>query len=397
MNNDFSAQINQLLSSNNSQQDFRPVRVGVKKHFVGRILPLEQGKFPFAQYQQAWVNYTTKSGESISMPVKINSRNPQDKVAKLLNQVIDFNRDYHQSHPQEKGDAISLSSGRFGLNIQSRAYFLGVELAKNQNGTFAQTLNPDGQPDIKAYDLSHGALRQVAVLLRPDIPYMNNNQPMFNTGLQFITTGETLPVSIKTERDNNGRYQTTAQIMSGLILPAMQFNYLEKNTDGSYKYVDDIYQQAKPLMETNPNQYEMLYQQLSQSANAQQSKLKQAQTNPFPNQQVNVAQQMASQPQQKVDSMPFSNDITNVEATQPTPHAAQSQPATQSVASQQTPQQPVQQPTQPQSVRSQSIQNNAPQTNSVQSAQPQPTSSADDIDKMLDNDKDLDDLLNDLN
>jgi hypothetical protein len=390
MNNDFSTQINQLLANNNQQSDFRPVRIGAKKHFVGRILPLEQGQFPFAQYQQAWVNYTTKSGESISMPVKINSRNPQDKVAKLLNQVIDFNNDYRHSHPQEKGDAISLSGGRFGLNIQSRAYFLGVELSKTQTGSFAQNLNPDGQPDIKTYDVSHGALRQVATLLRPDIPYMNNNQPMFNTQLQFITTGETLPVSIKTERDNSGRYQTTAQIMSGLILPAMNFNYLEKNADNTYKYIDNIYQQAKPLMETNPNQYEMLYQQLSQSATAQKDKLNQAQTNPFPNQQVNVAQQMTGQAQPQVDSMPFSsNDTTNVETSQPAQPVQQAQPV------QSQPTQQIQQP-QPQTVQNQPTQPTQP-TQPVQSAQPQPTSSTDDIDKMLDSNQSLDDLLNGLN
>lgn len=373
MNNDFSSQINQLLSSNNNnaQTEFRPVRIGAKKSFIGRILPLN-GKFPFARYQQAWVNYTTNSGEVVSMPVKINSSNPNDKVAKLLNEIIDFNRDYRQTHPQEKGDAIALSSGRFGLNIQSRAYFLGVELAKNNEGGYAESLNPDGQPDIKAYDISLGALRSVAALLRPDVPYMNNNQPMFNNDLQFITTGATIPVNIKTVRGDNGRYQTTAQVVSGLILQPLQFNYLEKNADGSYKYVDDIYQQAKPLMETNPNQYERLYSQLANSVKEQRAKLGQAQTNPFPNQQVNVAEQMqAVQPQVDMNAMPFSN---NTQSQQP----AQQQ-------STQTQQQPVQ-PNEPQQ-----------EQKPAQSNEPQPTSSADDIDNMLASDQGLDDFLNGLN
>lgn len=324
-------QINQIINSNNNntQNDFRPVRVGAKNTFIGRILPLEQGQFPFAQYYQAWISYTNKQGQTSPLRVIINPKDSNDELGKILQDVVHFNNDYRQNHQSESGDAIKLSSGKFGLNIQHRAYMLGVSLAKNSNGSYGEAINPQKQPDIKSYDISYGAMRSVVELLKPDVPYMYNNQPMFNNPLQFITTGTTLAVQIKTNRDQSGHWNVNANTINGIYLQPLQFNYLEKNEDGTYKYIDDLYKEAMPLYKSNPNFYQTVLAQVKEAVKTQKQALGVApQDNgmPFPDkgQTIDVASEMGAnaQPQpsdtNNVPQTPSDNQDTNNTTSDPT-------------------------------------------------------------------------------
>ncbi len=276
----FADAINQL-NSNSNENNFRPTTLGKKQAFFGRILPLENGGFPFVQFREAWVSFTKKDGSVTALPVIVDPNNPNDQLAKLLNTVIQFNKD--KGAKDEKGyavDTIKLASGRFPLSIRTRTYFLGVPVT-NQNGTYAQAVDNQGRPAVEAYQISYSGMYAISSLLTPEMPYMNarTGQPMFNDQAQFMTAGETMPVSAKfVDAPNGGVGSWNASVNQAMILPAMNFNYLERDDQGNMKYVDDIEKEAKPLVESDPNFYQIVLNQLTQSYNTQ---LAQVSSNPY--------------------------------------------------------------------------------------------------------------------
>lgn len=279
----FSEQLSQIINDNNSfatQNDFAPVAIGSRHQFLGRVLPLEPGAFPFITYHEAWVSYTKKNGDVTSVPVIVNPDDPSDKLAEILTKTVTFNRDYNKSHPGHQGDAIKLASGKFPLNVRTRSAFLGVELVKSASG-YSQATNEQGQPVIKSYTISWSALNSIAHLLKPDFPYMYQGKPMFNNEYQFITTGITFPIQIKTERGSNGRWEVNVQPIQGMFMPKVEFNYLEKDSNGDYKYVDNLEKELAPVKVRNPKFYNALVKQLSESFENQKKQLDEEQVNPY--------------------------------------------------------------------------------------------------------------------
>lgn len=276
----FADAINQL-NSNSNENNFRPTTLGKKQAFFGRILPLENGGFPFVQFREAWVSFTKKDGSVTALPVIIDPSNQNDQLAKLLNTVIQFNKD--KGAKDEKGyavDTIKLASGRFPLSVRTRAYFLGVPVT-NQNGTYAQAVDNQGRPAVEAYQISYSGMYAISSLLTPEMPYMNarTGQPMFTDQAQFMTAKETMPVSAKfVDAPNGGVGSWNASVNQAMILPAMNFNYLERDAQGNMKYVDDIEKEAKPLIESDPNFYQIVLNQLTQSYNTQMA---QVSSNPY--------------------------------------------------------------------------------------------------------------------
>lgn len=276
----FADAINQL-NSNSNENNFRPTTLGKKQAFFGRILPLENGGFPFVQFREAWVSFTKKDGSVTALPVIVDPNNPNDQLAKLLNTVIQFNKD--KGAKDEKGyavDTIKLASGRFPLSIRTRTYFLGVPVT-NQNGTYAQAVDNQGRPAVEAYQISYSGMYAISSLLTPEMPYMNarTGQPMFTDQAQFMTAKETMPVSAKfVDAPNGGVGSWNASVNQAMILPAMNFNYLERDAQGNMKYVDDIEKEAKPLVESDPNFYQIVLNQLTQSYNTQMA---QVSSNPY--------------------------------------------------------------------------------------------------------------------
>lgn len=279
----FSEQLSQIINDNNSfatQSEFAPVAIGSRHQFIGRVLPLEPGAFPFVTYHEAWVSYTKKNGDVTSVPVIVDPNDPSDKLAEVLTKTVAFNRDYNKAHPGHQGDAIKLASGKFPLNVRSRSAFLGVELIKSATG-YSQATNEQGQPVIKSYTISWSALNSIAHLLKPDFPYMYQGQPMFNDEYQFVTTNTTFPIQIKTERGSNGRWEVNVQPIQGMLMPKIEFNYLEKDSQGNYKYVDNLEKELAPVKVRNPKFYNALVKQLNESFENQKKQLEEEQVNPY--------------------------------------------------------------------------------------------------------------------
>lgn len=319
----FADAINQL-NSNSNENNFRPTTLGKKQAFFGRILPLENGGFPFVQFREAWVSFTKKDGSVTALPVIIDPSNQNDQLAKLLNTVIQFNKD--KGAKDEKGyavDTIKLASGRFPLSVRTRAYFLGVPVT-NQNGTYAQAVDNQGRPAVEAYQISYSGMYAISSLLTPEMPYMNarTGQPMFTDQAQFMTAKETMPVSAKfVDAPNGGVGSWNASVNQAMILPAMNFNYLERDAQGNMKYVDDIEKEAKPLIESDPNFYQIVLNQLTQSYNTQMA---QVSSNPYA-----TGASFNSTPQVGANDLPFPNQ--NQTSSAPTNNQAPTngQPAPQ--------------------------------------------------------------------
>jgi hypothetical protein len=357
----FADAINQL-NSNSNENNFRPTTLGKKQAFFGRILPLENGGFPFVQFREAWVSFTKKDGSVTALPVIIDPSNQNDQLAKLLNTVIQFNKD--KGAKDEKGyavDTIKLASGRFPLSVRTRAYFLGVPVT-NQNGTYAQAVDNQGRPAVEAYQISYSGMYAISSLLTPEMPYMNarTGQPMFTDQAQFMTAKETMPVSAKfVDAPNGGVGSWNASVNQAMILPAMNFNYLERDAQGNMKYVDDIEKEAKPLIESDPNFYQIVLKQLTQSYNTQMA---QVSSNPYA-----TGASFNSTPQVGASDLPFPNQ--NQTSTAPANNQA---PTT----GQPAPQAPMNNQPQAQKVDVVANMTGQPASNFTQSQTQQPTAPA---------------------
>lgn len=403
---DFQQALNQYINQNNNQggSNFKPVSISRKHPFFGRILPVSANAWPFAMYNNVWVSYTNKSGQVTPLSFNIDPQDPNDKLGKLISNVISFNRQYSKQHRDfvdQNGnpkEAIQIAYGKFGLNINHRATFYGVTVEKTQDGRYAQALNPEGQLDIKAYDISNGALNEIASLLQPKIPYMKQNgQPMFNNAMQFITAQETYPISLSFEKQGTSqRGSWKGEVISQLVLPAITYNYMEKDQLGNYKYVPDIFTEQQPLYKREPSFADTVYDQLSQSVKQQKEQLAQSQTNPYATgfndtgvnanqmpfpptqsgQKVDVVQNMTGQPAGNFKSAPQApitnnNPIPQQTPAQQQPQAPVNQP-TQNTTQPQQPQQPVQSqaPVQPTQASVQSNVKTTPQQAPATSQEP---------------------------
>lgn len=273
----FEEQIEAILGDTHKaqpqQDNFRAINIG-KTPFVGRVLPLEEGEFPFVSYTRSWLSYTNRQGEPTSIPVIFDRTNPNDVLGKLIANVFFYNRSRMKATGSNE-EAIKIASGRFGLQMQERSTFLGVRVGPNQQGSYVEEIDGNtNQEVIKAFDISHGMLRNLVELLKPSVPYMNNQgQPLFNTPLQFISAGQTFPVELKSTQGSDRHWSSTANALNQIALPPMSFNYLEKEQDGSYKYIPNLTQELRPLLETNPTFYEKVYNYVKDSVDAQMNKL----------------------------------------------------------------------------------------------------------------------------
>lgn len=333
----FEEQVNAILGNSTQQasqrtSNFSPVRVGSKNQFLGRILPMEENQFPFVQYEQVWITYTGNSGEPQDIPVIINRQDPNDKLASKINDVFFYNLNYKRNNNTNE-DVIHLNGSSFGLNIQRRASFLGVEVGKNNQGQYVQDTDAtSGQQNIHSYDISFGMLRQILSQLQPEIPYMINGKPAFNTDEQFINKGATFPVSLTTKQEG-GRWNTHAQVVTQVVLPPMSFNYLEKDDEGNYKYVDDIAHELRPLKDSNPSFYEKVYNQINDSINQQMSALGITSLSTNNNQQPKQAQQAFNNVPDATPSVPHENVVQPQPQVQPQAQTqVQPQPSVENVA-----------------------------------------------------------------
>lgn len=278
-------QLNQLDGGNSNgggNEDTRKkerVDIGRKHPFFGRVLPLGTEEFPFTNYAEAWVDYTTKDGKQTMTKLVLDVDDRDDKLTSLLYKAIRYNNEYRKEHQNFKGDKIIMNHKQadspYPFRISRRAEFVGIPLAKDLNGQLQLKTNTETGYEFVNYSVSNAAYKTLLELTQSDT-LMVNGKP-FDTDLGYITKDETLPVAIKLNTEGRG-YDVQPSMM---VLPAITFDYLQRGTDGDYLYFDDPALHNKPTKETNPGLYEAVLQQLTNSVNAQMGADKESQVNPY--------------------------------------------------------------------------------------------------------------------
>lgn len=264
------AKINQVenVGNNNSASSSTPrqvTRISSKRSFFGRILPLGD-KFPLVEIDRVFVPYKNAGGSVSTIPVVI-SPDSSDELTRLLKWVISTNYRYRESHQGFNKDIINLfdTPQRYNFHIIHHALMVALEL--NQNGD-GYRVDENGIPDVELYEIPFSAYGNLLNLLNTTPAFKVNGAP-FKDDMQFLTSDQTFPVSIKFDGSTN--YPVDAR--PDLVLGAMSFNYLEKNGE-EYKYFTDPYEEATPLGEINSTMYNNLLSQLKAKVKDEYQKMK---------------------------------------------------------------------------------------------------------------------------
>lgn len=288
-------QLNNLdtTTDNNSNEPKRKknrVDIGKKHPFFGRIIPLEEDNFPFTPYAEAWVDYTTKDGKQTMMRLILDLDEntgrlvDDDPLNNLLLKVMRYNNSYRKEHQNFTGDKIIINHKQadspYAWRISNRAEFVAIPLAKNLQGQLQLKQNEESGYEFVNYSVSNAAYKSLLELTQSDT-LMVNGKP-FDTELGYITSKETLPVAVKLNSDGN-KYDVQPSMM---LLPPIEFDYLQRGEDGDYLFFDDPEIHNKPTKETSPGLYEQVLKQLTDSVNAQMESDKESQVNPYMQQQV---------------------------------------------------------------------------------------------------------------
>lgn len=296
-------QLNNLdtTTDNNSNEPKRKkdrIDIGRKHPFFGRILPLEEDNFPFTPYAEAWVDYTTKDGKQTMMRLILDLDEntgrlvDDDPLNNLLLKVMRYNNSYRKEHQNFTGDKIIINHKQadspYAWRISNRAEFVAIPLAKNLQGKLQLKQNEESGYEFVNYSVSNAAYKSLLELTQSDT-LMVNGKP-FDTELGYITSKETLPVAVKLNSDGN-KYDVQPSMM---LLPPIEFDYLQRGEDGDYLFFDDPEIHNKPTKETSPGLYEQVLKQLTDSVNAQMESDKESQVNPY----------MAQQPEQQPTPAP---------------------------------------------------------------------------------------------
>lgn len=290
-------QLNNLDTGNDNSDEFKRkkdrVDIGKKHPFFGRVLPLGE-KFPFTPYAEAWVDYTTKDGKQTMMRLILDLDEntgllaEDDKLNSLLLKVMRYNNNYRKDHQNFTGDKIIINHKQadspYAWRISNRAEFVAIPLAKNLQGNLQLKQNEESGYEFVNYSVSNAAYKSLLELTQSDT-LMVNGKP-FDTELGYITSKETLPVAVKLNSEGN-KYDVQPSMM---LLPPIEFDYLQRGEDGDYLFFDDPEIHNKPTKETSPGLYEQVLKQLTDSVNAQMESDKESQVNPY------MAQQHVQQP-----------------------------------------------------------------------------------------------------
>ena len=325
-------QLNNLDTSSDSGDGLKRkkdrIDIGKKHPFFGRIIP-RGDNFPFTPYAEAWVDYTTKDGKQTMMRLILDLDEntgrlvDDDPLNNLLLKVMRYNNSYRKEHQNFTGDKIIINHKQadspYAWRISNRAEFVAIPLAKNLQGQLQLKQNEESGYEFVNYSVSNAAYKSLLELTQSDT-LMVNGKP-FDTELGYITSKETLPVAVKLNSDGN-KYDVQPSMM---LLPPIEFDYLQRGEDGDYLFFDDPEIHNKPTKETSPGLYEQVLKQLTDSVNAQMESDKESQVNPY------MAQQPEQQPTPAPAQAPSVAPASQASVAQPVQPAPSVKPQNASV------------------------------------------------------------------
>ena len=244
---------------NGPQRKSKQVFVNGKNGLFARILPLGDKWFAVTT-KRVQMTLPKTNGEYTMSPI-LDMDNKDDKLAQLIKKVQHFNYEYRDSHDVDSTyDAIGLNKKPYGggepnTRVQTRVEFVGIQMVTDANGNVAMEAGPNG-PIIRNFSAS-GAVYNSLLDIMADKTYKVNGQP-FADSLGFVSARDTFPVQAKLHGN-----QWSVNPRPDIIVPTMNYNYLEKDVSGEdYKYFDDPYRFNQPLMVANPDFYEHVLTQV---------------------------------------------------------------------------------------------------------------------------------------
>lgn len=291
---------------NGPQRKSRQVFVNGKNGLFARILPLGDKWFAVTT-KRVQMTLPKTNGEYTMSPI-LDMDNKDDKLAQLIKKVQHFNYEYRDSHDVDSTyDAIGLNKKPYGggepnTRVQTRVEFVGIQMVTDANGNVTMEAGPNG-PIIRNFSAS-GAVYNSLLDIMADKTYKVNGQP-FADSLGFVSARDTFPVQAKLHGN-----QWSVNPRPDIIVPTMNYNYLEKDVSGEdYKYFDDLYRFNQPLMVANPDFYERVFGQVQDIVSKRMAELK------------NQDAGYAGNPY--VQSAPANNQETQPSVGQPEPAPAQ--------------------------------------------------------------------------
>lgn len=228
-----------------------------------RILPLGEDKWFAKPFETVFVDYKKQSGETIQVPVIIDSKNPDDKIARLVHHVIHINYENRQNTGNDQAkDIVTLNTKNtnYRFSIKRQVEIIGIPIVKFQDGHWGMAQKADGTYYIKNFIIPWSAYQAILAIMADDTQTLQNGQPFDSpAGLGFLTVKDTFPLGIKYDRSQK-KYLTA--LRGQLQLPPINYDYLVKDSTGNYQYFDDPDIFDAPLLKTNPDYYNMLLEQL---------------------------------------------------------------------------------------------------------------------------------------
>ena len=292
---DFAKMVVQQLKStdtsdNSNSNNNRPERkheiipLNGKHPAYVRVVPLGTDKWFAWGFQQIFVQLHKEDGTAYTMPIRF-PENPDkdDKLFKLIRNVIRFNNQYRHDNPEFKNDIIKISAGRFGASLSKRYAIQAIKLDPKTN----LMENVNGYPTIREMDIStsamHNLLDQVnsgiklAKVVDGKLAHVD-----FPTPLGFIDAGEAYGVEMKLSSTGTSY---DVKVRSDLDpLPALPEDYLERTSDNTdYVHMDDP-KKYNDLIIDNEDLYNRAYEELAQRVEEQKNTLDQQESlasNPY--------------------------------------------------------------------------------------------------------------------
>ncbi|MBT9670522.1 hypothetical protein GPK34_00525 [Secundilactobacillus kimchicus] len=307
--------------SDRVQRKLDVIKLNSKQDATVRIVPLGSDRWFAYGYREIFLTLNKKDGSTYNMPVRFPMKGTEgyneadDKLYQLVRSAIRYNYDFRDKTGATY-DAIKLQeNNRFYSNVSERYEVVAVNV--DDNGQMEMNGN---YPAFRGLRLAKGAYNALLSQIQEYDSFMG--QP-FPDALHFVNASASYPVHFKYI---SGAYQVNVKANKPLNV-ALPQDYLQRTEDGTdFVHMDDPALFEQPLMYSDPEFYETVYNQLKKSVDAQLSNLENGGTsqnvNPYATQ---AQQQMPSQAFQGNVNQP--NDQINITANSlPTNFGGQSAP-----------------------------------------------------------------------
>lgn len=238
----------QATSTENSDNNYdRPKRDLIRFNkdndysFTGRVVPLGDDRMFSAGYRVLGVNYTKNDGTSgfasLRFPINMtgdpafeDNLKQNDPLYRVVAEILEINRETSKTNPAFKDRDIISITNRYRASL--RTQFLVVVVPYNMNAGQMLYNQQTGMPDFHLLQLPQSAYNTLLDSMLNG-GYANPTGQPFGQ-FSYVDANITYPIEFK----RNGMAYNL-QVRTDRQLEALPANYLDKDENGNYLYLDD--------------------------------------------------------------------------------------------------------------------------------------------------------------